>query len=280
MAPSSRINKIDRAARALRDFSQAAPRLALVLGSGFVGSLQDFQVEHEIGFEDIPGFALPKVAGHQGKCVLIREGKTHVLVLCGRTHYYEGHAMEDIVFPIRVLPQLGIRDLLLTNAAGGVNPRFQTGDLMVLTDHINLMGVNPLREAMPARADRFVDLTNLYEPGLRKCLKTAARSTAMKLREGVYLAVSGPSFETPAEIRVFRKWGVDAVGMSTVPEAIAARQCGLRVAALSCITNPAAGLSKRPLSHEDVLAVGRESCHRSSRLIRQFILEYAKDFPS
>ena len=282
MARVSQSKLIEKAAQALalHGVSRASPTLALILGSGFVPILQDLPIEDEIGFDSIPGFPPVQVPGHDGKMIITRIGQSSVLIFCGRTHYYEGHSMDAITFPVRVLARLGIRHLLLTNAAGGLNPRFRSGDLMVITDHINFMGANPLRGLPFPHEHRFVDLSKAYDSGLIGCLRQAARKQSIPLKKGVYLAVSGPSYETPAEIRVFRQWGADAVGMSTVPEVIVARQCGLQVAALSCITNPAAGLCSQPLSHKEVLKVGHHSCQTSSKLIQQFIREYAQDFPA
>lgn len=182
--------------------------------------------------------------------------------------------MAEVTFPIRVLAEFGIQALLLTNAAGGINSRYRPGDFMLLTDHINFMGVNPLRGGQTSGANCFVDLTQVYDRGLNQLLKKAARQARVRIRSGVYLAVSGPTYETSAEIRAFAKLGADAVGMSTVPEAIVARQCGLRVAALSCITNLAAGRSLRLLAHEDVLAVGRRVQSHATDLLRNFVRLY------
>ena len=182
--------------------------------------------------------------------------------------------MERVTFAVRVLAACGITDLLLTNAAGGINRKFHAGDFMVLTDHINFMGVNPLRGPCPAGLTRFVDLTRAYDTVLGELLHRAGRASGVKLRQGVYLAVSGPSYETPAEIRAFARLGADAVGMSTVPEAIVARQCGLRVAGLSCITNLAAGISPAPLSHEEVLETGERVKTQAATLLKNFAKLY------
>jgi len=211
----------------------------------------------QISYAKLPGFPPVGVSGHAGHLLVGFLGGTPVMVLSGRAHFYEGHPMERVTFAVRALAAYGIRDLLLTNAAGGLNRKFRAGDFMMLTDHINLMGVNPLRgEAIPG-LPRFVDLTQAYDAGLRRLLRTAAKECKVKLQGGVYLAVSGPSYETPAEIRAFARLGADAVGMSTVPEAIVARQCGVNVAAVSCITNLAAGISKGNLSHAEVLETAR-----------------------
>ena len=211
-------------------------------------SLTELRVDKKVPYAKIPGFPKPGVSGHAGELYFGHLGKTPVMVLSGRAHFYEGHSMEQVTFAVRALAAFGIRDLLLTNAAGGINKKFRAGDFMVLTDHINFMGANPLRGA-----PHFVDLTRVYDARLSALLFRAGKSCNLKLQRGVYLAVSGPSYETPAEIRAFARLGADAVGMSTVPEAIVARQCGLNVAAVSCITNLAAGISPENLSHAEVL---------------------------
>jgi len=241
------------AAAALARASALRARLAIVLGSGFHHVLTALRVEKKISYAKLPGFPKPTVSGHAGEAYFGWLGRAPVLVLSGRAHYYEGHPMERVTFAVRTLAAYGIQDLLLTNAAGGLNRSFRPGDFMALTDHINLMGVNPLRGPALPGWPRFVDLTEVYDAGLRRELLAAGQTCRQKLRQGVYLAVSGPSYETPAEIRAFARLGADAVGMSTVPEAIVARQCGLRVAAVSCITNLAAGISPEKLSHTEVL---------------------------
>jgi purine-nucleoside phosphorylase len=256
----------------IRKLSRVRPALALVLGSGFNHVLREMDVGTEIPYARLPGLPKPGVAGHDGKLVIGRLGGTSVLVLSGRAHFYEGHPMERVTFAVRVLAAYGIHDLMLTNAAGGINRSFRPGDFMVLTDHINLMGTNPLRGG-----PNFVDLTQVYDPKLSALLASAARESKIKLRRGVYLAVTGPSYETPAEIRAFARLGADAVGMSTVPEAIVARQCGLRVAALSCITNLAAGISKTPLSHEEVLETGERVKRIGANLLKNFAKLYGSN---
>jgi len=259
-----------RAAARLQKLSPLRPVLGLVLGTGFHHALAALRVEARLPYSKIPGFPPPTVSGHAGELLLGRLGGTLVAVLSGRAHYYEGHRLERVTFAVRTLAAFGVRDLLLTNAAGGINPRFRPGDFMVLTDHINFMGVNPLRGPVPPGRPRFVDLTTAYDPGLRARLLRAGKLAGLKLRRGVYLAVSGPSYETPAEIRAFATLGADAVGMSTVPEALAARQEGLRVAAVSCITNPAAGLSSRKLSHAEVLETGERVRTAAAALLETF----------
>jgi purine-nucleoside phosphorylase len=251
------------------------PKLAVILGTGFHQLAQELEVEKVIPFAKIPGFSCPGVRGHAGQALLGRLCGTPLLVLSGRMHYYEGIPIGSVTFPMRVLAALGISDVLLTNAAGGINSRFRAGDFMILSDHINFMGINPLRGAFSERAP-FVDLSCAYDKGLRQLLKQAGQSAGLRLRTGVYLAVSGPSYETPAEIRAFRRLGADAVGMSTVPEVIVARQCGLRVAALSCITNLAAGPTKTPLSHAEVLTTASRVKNSAANLIKAFVRLYAE----
>lgn len=258
------------AAAKLRLLSRLHPRLAIVLGSGFHHVLTDLRIEKKIPYSKIPGFPKPTVSGHTGELFFGMLGSTPVLVLSGRAHFYEGHSMERVTFAVRSLAAFGIRDLLLTNAAGGVNRNFRPGDFMVVSDHINFMGTNPLRGDPIPGLPRFVDLTEVYDAGLRRLLLRAGRECGIKLRSGVYLAVSGPSYETPAEIRAFARLGADAVGMSTVPEAIVARQCGLNVSALSCITNLAAGRSRRTLSHLEVLETGERVKILAAQLLKTF----------
>ncbi len=258
------------AAAWLKKVSPLRPKLAVVLGSGFHHALTELRVVEKIAYAKIPGFPKPTVSGHAGELYFGHLGKTPVLVLSGRAHFYEGHEMERVTFATRTLAAFGVTDLLLTNAAGGLNKKFKAGDFMVLTDHVNFMGANPLRGPAISGLPCFVDLTESYDKSLRELLFKAGKISKLKLQRGVYLAVSGPSYETPAEIRAFAALGADAVGMSTVPEAIAARQCGLRVAAVSCITNLAAGISKENLSHAEVLETAERVKKSGAGLIKNF----------
>jgi purine-nucleoside phosphorylase len=264
------------AASRLKKLSSLRPTLAIVLGSGFHHVLTALRVEKKIPYAKIPGFPKPTVSGHAGELFFGTLGGTPVMVLSGRAHYYEGHPMERVTFAVRALAAFGIRDLLLTNAAGGLNKNFRAGDFMMLTDHINLMGANPLRGAAIAGLPRFVDLTETYDAGLGRLLRSAANECKLRLQSGVYLAVSGPSYETPAEIRAFARLGADAVGMSTVPEAIVARQCGINVAAVSCITNLAAGISKEKLSHAEVLETAERVKTPAAALLKNFATLYGR----
>jgi purine-nucleoside phosphorylase len=245
-----------------------------VLGSGFQHVLAGLNVREQVAYAKIPGFPRPTVGGHAGELYFGELGGTEVLVLSGRAHFYEGHEMSRVTFAVRTLAAFGIRDVLLTNAAGGINRAFRAGDFMVLTDHINLMGVNPLRGAEIPGMPRFVDLTEAYDRKLAGLLMQAGRAAKLKLQRGVYLAVSGPSYETPAEIRAFARLGADAVGMSTVPETIAARQCGLNVAAVSCVTNLAAGRSRGALSHREVLETAGRVRSAGAALVQHFAKLY------
>ncbi|HEV8541406.1 MAG TPA: purine-nucleoside phosphorylase [Verrucomicrobiae bacterium] len=239
------------------------PKLALILGSGFEAVLPSFKILAAIGFDQLPGFPQPKVEGHAGRLLLAEIGTLRVWICSGRAHFYEGHAMDAVMFPTRVLAALGVEELLLTNAAGGLNSSYRPGDFMLFTDHINFTGANPLRGCGDLTA--FLDLSDAYSPRLRSELIMAGRAARVRLHEGIYLGVSGPSYETPAEIRMFRQWGADAVGMSTIPEVLMARASGIEVAALSCITNYAAGMRNQKLSHADVLANGRQSAAAAAR---------------
>ncbi|MBI3192813.1 MAG: purine-nucleoside phosphorylase [Pedosphaera parvula] len=265
-----------RAAASLRRQTQLRPTLAIVLGSGFGGVCERVRVACSISYTQLPGFPRVSVAGHAGRLVVGHLRQTPVLLLCGRAHYYEGHTMEAVTFPVRVLAEFGIRTLLLTNAAGGINPRFKPGDFMCLSDHINFMGANPLRGKPTPDATEFLDLSDTYNPTLMKLLRRASRNAGVKLHAGTYLAVSGPTYETPAEIRAFARLGADAIGMSTVPEAIVARQCGLAVAGLSCITNHAAGQQAGKLSHAEVLRTAAGATEAAARLLEAFAEQYAQ----
>ncbi len=267
----------EMAAAKLRKLSSLRPTLAIVLGSGFHHLLSVLKVDGEIPYSKLPGFPPVGVSGHSGQLLIGHLGGTPVMVLSGRAHFYEGHPMTLVTFAVRTLAAYGIRDLLLTNAAGGLNRQFRPGDFMVLSDHINLMGSNPLRGAAVADLPRFVDLTCAYDEGLRRLLRRAGQACGVKLRTGIYLAVSGPSYETPAEIHAFARLGADAVGLSTVPETIVARQCGLKVAAVSCITNLAAGRSGEALSHEEVLETAERVKTLAAQLLKNFAELYARE---
>jgi purine-nucleoside phosphorylase len=233
------------------------PRAGIVLGTG-LGSLADaLAIETAVPYEDIPHFPVAGVESHTGDLVFGRLGSQPVVVMRGRVHYYEGYTMKQVTFPVRVLRALGADTLLLTSATGGLHPLFRLGDLVAVVDHVNLMGDNPLIGPNDeSLGPRFPDMSEPYDRGLRDVAEAACRAASIRCRRGVYAALTGPSYETPAEIRMFRTLGADAVGMSTVPEVIAARHMGMRVVGLSCLTNMAAGVTDRKLDHREVLETG------------------------
>lgn len=263
----------ERAARHVQRHARCQPRVGVVLGSGFGPVAQAMSNAEVIPYADIPGFPVGSVPGHAGCMVVGHWAGQAIAVLSGRIHHYEGFDWPEVTFGVRVLAALGIQDLLLTNAAGGLRRGCRPGDFMVVRDHINLMGSNPLRGPVATGRERFVDMTQAYDPKLAARLKQAARVEGIRMFEGVYLAVPGPSYETPAEIRTFARLGAQAVGMSTVPEAIVARQCGLRVAGLSCITNMAAGMAGpgQTVTHGEVLDVARAVSDRATRLVHRWL---------
>jgi purine-nucleoside phosphorylase len=248
------LEAIDAAVKFVRSRSRLQPQAGVVLGSGLGNVVDAIDVDTEIPYADIPGGKAATVWGHSGKMILGRAGKLPVVVLSGRMHFYEGYEMPDVMLLSRVIGRLGIKKLIVTNAAGGVNTSFKPGDLMLITDHINFSGVNPLRGPnLEQLGLRFPDLSDGYPESLRDIAKEAARKLGQKLREGIYLFLSGPTYETPAEIRAFRTLGADAVGMSTVPEVIAMAHMNIPVLGISCITNMAAGILKQKLTHEEVM---------------------------
>ncbi len=251
--------RLDQAVGAIHAATPLRPTKGVVLGSG-LGAFADTLADAcRIPFASIPHFPSPTVEGHAGALILGRCHGVPVAVLQGRVHFYEGHPLPEVVFPVRVLARLGVTSLVLTNAAGGVDPTYQPGDLMIVEDHINLIG-NPLVGPNEGSlGPRFPDLTDAYDPELRRRAAAVCSAAGVRWHCGVYLAMSGPSYETPAEIRMARVLGADAVGMSTAPEVIAARHAGMRVLALSCITNPAAGVAGSPLDHRDVLSAAERA---------------------
>ena len=229
------------------------PEIGIVLGSG-LGDLADTYCEFAIPYDNIPGFAISTVAGHKGQLVFAQINKRNVVMMQGRNHFYEGHSMQDVTYPIKVMKKLGVKTVIITNAAGAINKSFRPGDLMVITDHINLMGTNPLIGPNdPDLGVRFPDMSEVYNKNLIKIVDAAGRLLKIDLKHGVYVATTGPSYETPAEIKMARFMGGDAAGMSTVPEAIVANYCGMKVIGISCISNFATGISSKKLSHEEVI---------------------------
>jgi purine-nucleoside phosphorylase len=278
MSETGLLGRLDTTADFLRAKRDVRPVVGLVLGSGLGAFASRLKNRIAIPYEEIPHFPVPSgVVGHAGELVLGDVGKTPVAVLSGRVHYYEGRPMSDVVFPARALARLGVGAVVLTNAAGGVRKTFKPGDLMLMTDHINGFGTNPLIGANEdTLGPRFPDMSRVYDAALRKLAKETARSLRIPLREGVYLGNSGPSYETPAEIRAYRTIGADAVGMSTVPEAIALNHAGVRVLGISTITNMAAGILPKPLVHAEVLATTKKVGDRFVRLLTDLVPKIGK----
>jgi purine-nucleoside phosphorylase len=248
------INAINEAVAYIRSKSTVQPRVGVILGSGLGNVVDAIDVDTAIPYGEIPGAKASTVLGHQGRLILGRASGLPVAVMQGRVHFYEGYEMSEVMFLARVLGRLGIEKLIVTNAAGGINTDFVTGDLMLISDHINFMGVNPLRGPnIDDLGVRFPDMSDAYSEELRGIAREVADAQGLKLQEGVYLALSGPTYETPAEIRAFRVLGADAVGMSTAPEVIAASHMGIPVLGISCITNMAAGILKQKLTHQEVM---------------------------
>ena len=266
----------DRASEAARYVLAKAktrvPRVAVVLGSGLGGVSEAIQEAVEIPYSEIPHFVTSTVQGHDGKLIIGSCAGVDVVLMKGRVHFYEGYSMEEVTLPVRVFSLMGIRSLILTNAAGGAAPHLSTGSLMAITDHINLMGENPLRGPNDDRfGQRFPDMSGVYTPAYLEAAHEIAREIGVVLLEGVYMGLRGPTYETPAEIRMMRKLGADAVGMSTVPEATVARHCGIKVLAISCITNVAAGLTSGEINHDEVITVGERAGKQLSELIVRVI---------
>lgn len=248
------ISAIDEAVSYVRGKSSIEPQVGVILGSGLGNVVGSIEVDVAIPYAEIPGARASTVLGHQGRFLLGRANGVPVALMQGRVHFYEGYEMDEVIFLARVLGRLGIRKLLVTNAAGGVNTAFTPGDLMLISDHINFMGVNPLRgKNIEELGVRFPDMSEAYPETLRNLARDVAASLGLSLKEGVYLALSGPTYETPAEIRALRILGADAVGMSTVPEVIAAAHMQIPVLGISCITNMAAGILPQKLTHQEVI---------------------------
>ena len=267
---------LDEAAAAVRAHARLAPRCGIVLGSGLGGLAEEIDAEAVVPYAAIPHMPVPTAKGHAGELVLGRLDGRPVAALRGRVHLYEGYTPAEVVFPVRLLAALRVPLLILSNAAGGLNPAFRQGDLMLLTDHLNLTGANPLAGPNDDRlGPRFPDMSQVYDPALRALADEAGRGSNAALRSGVYAGVLGPSYETPAEIRMIRALGADAVGMSTVLEAIAARHAGMRVLGIAVITNAAAGPGPAPrdrtLSHEDVLAAAAAAGPQLVTVVRSVV---------
>ena len=272
VASTGLYERAEHAARIIRSRTTETPRVAIVLGSGLGGFADDFDEPVGIPYEEIPGFGRSTAEGHAGRLVIGKVDQVPLIAMQGRVHFYEGYSLEQVTFPIRAFKLLGIKTLILTNAAGGVNVQLTHGALMVLSDHVNLMGDNPLRGPNDSRfGPRFPDLTSAYSPELQEIAVEEAKALGIEIRRGIYAALAGPSYETPAEIHLLRSLGADAVGMSTVPEVIVARQMNIEVLGISCITNMAAGISDQPINHEEVMATGIRVRETFTQLLRRVV---------
>ena len=266
---------LEKWVRAVREVTDFTPEIGIVLGSGLGDFARLVDRKAEVSYDSLPGFPVSTVAGHAGKLIFGYVRAVPVVVMQGRVHYYEGYSMEQVVAPIRLMGLLGAKKLLLTNAAGGVNTSFTPGDLMLITDHISAFVPSPLRGENPQElGPRFPDMSRVYDEEMGRAVLEAGEKLGQELRQGVYLQRQGPNYETPAEIRMFRTLGADAVGMSTVCEAIAARHMGLRVCAVSCITNMACGILPQPLSHEEV----QQTADRVKDKFQALVLESLESF--
>ncbi len=266
--------QIDRAVSVVRERVSLAPQVAIILGSGLGALAGEVRADAVVPYAEIPGFPRSTVEGHAGNLLVGRLEGRAVAVMQGRAHFYEGYSLADVVFPVRVIRALGARVLLVSNAAGGINRLWSSGDLMIIADHINFMGSNPLMGPNdPDLGPRFPDMSQAYEPDLIALAERAALAEGIAIRKGVYAGVHGPSYETPAELRMLRGWGADAVGMSTVPEVIAARHMGMRVLGITAITDMATGEQIKTVTHEDVMAVAREIEPKFIRVVKRIVRE-------
>lgn len=269
--------KLQSCYECVRKRTEFVPRIALVLGSGLGDYAEDIRVQSEIPYGEIAGFPVSTVPGHAGKFIFGYIDEIPVVCMKGRVHYYEGYDVTDVVLPIRLMKLLGAGILFLTNAAGGVNTAFRAGDLMLITDHIAAFAPNPLiGPNLSKLGERFPDMSHVYDPRLQEVIRRKAQDNGILLREGVYTQLTGPSYESPADIRMLRTLGTDAVGMSTVVEAIAANHCGMRICGISCISNLAAGMTETPLSHKEV----QEAADKAAPCFKKLVTESIKGFGS
>lgn len=266
--------QLDKAAHYIRGKTTIKPQIAVILGSGLGALAAEIRADATIPYADIPSFPRSTVEGHAGQLIVGRlEGKA-VVAMQGRVHFYEGYSLADIVFPVRVMRMLGAQVLIVSNAAGGINRQWHAGDLMIIADHINFMGSNPLIGPNDSGVGpRFPDMSQAYDPEFIALAERAAVAEGMPIRKGVYLGVHGPSYETPAELRMLGRWGADAVGMSTVPEVIAARHMGMRVLGISAITDMATGEQVQKVTHDQVIAMAKQVEPKFIRLVKRILRE-------
>lgn len=263
--------KIQETASWLRERMHTSPETAIILGSGLGKLVDDIDIEKEILYSDIPNMPISTVEGHVGKLLFGKLGGKDVLAMQGRFHYYEGYSMKEVTFPIRVMYELGIKNLIVSNAAGGMNPAFSVGDLMIIEDHINSFPENPLRGKNFPTGPRFPSMHEAYDQQFIRIVEDAAKRLDIKVQKGVYVGTAGPTYETPAEYRMFRMWGADAVGMSTVPEVIVAVHCGIRVLGMSVITDLGGFDVPVQVSHEEVTEAANSAQPKMTALMKELI---------
>ena len=272
---SIQYEKLERCYEYYRSIADFHPRVGLILGSGLGGYAKNMHVEKEIPYREIPDFPVSTVQGHDGRFLLGWIGKVPVVVMKGRVHYYEGYSMEEVVLPVRLMKKMGIEILFLTNASGGINPEFAAGDFMMIRDQIASFVPSPLRGAnVDELGGRFPDMSHVYDKDLQQIIRETAKENGIYLQEGIYTQLTGPSFESPAEIRMLRTLGCDAVGMSTVVEAIAANHMGMRICGISCISNLAAGMTDQPLNHEEVQEAADMAAPRFKKLVTESVKRF------
>lgn len=264
--------KLQGCLKSVREKTDFVPKVAIVLGSGLGDYANDIEVVTEIDYSDIEGFPVSTVPGHAGKFIFGYVKGVPVVCMKGRVHYYEGYPISDVVLPTRLMKLMGADTLFLTNASGGINPSFSAGDFMMITDHISLWAPNPLIGAnIDELGTRFPDMTHVYDVELQNVIREVAKNEGIKIQEGIYAQLTGPSFESPAEIQLLHKLGVDAVGMSTVVEAIAANHMGMKICGISCVCNLAAGMTDNPLTHEEVQQAAAEAAPKFKKLVTEVV---------
>ena len=268
--------KLQKCLCSVREKTDFVPQVAIVLGSGLGDYADGIQVEAEIDYKEIEGFPVSTVPGHAGKFIFGYVGTVPVVCMKGRVHYYEGYPISDVVLPTRLMQLLGAKILFLTNASGGINPAFHAGDLMLITDHIATFVPNPLIGPNLEPGVRLPDMSHVYDPALSDVIRSVAKEQQILLQEGVYIQFTGPSYETPAEVKMAGILGADAVGMSTAVEAIAAVHFGMRVCGISCVCNPAAGISKVPLSHKEVQEAANEAAPKFKKLVTESVIRFGE----
>ncbi len=267
--------KLEKCLKSVRQKTDFVPKVAIVLGSGLGNYADDIEVVSEIDYHEIKGFPVSTVPGHAGKFIFGYVNQVPVVCMKGRVHFYEGYPISDVVLPTRLMKMLGAEILFLTNASGGINPSFHAGDFMMLTDHVSLFAPNPLIGAnIDELGTRFPDMTHVYDKALQDIIEKAAKEENIKLQKGIYAQLTGPSFESPVEIQMLHKLGVDAVGMSTVVESIVANHMGMKICCISCVCNLAAGMTDNPLTHEEVQAAANEAAPKFKTLVTKSVTAF------